>query len=146
MEYGYSGIYRTGGWQVFFKIHVLKNFTIFRVFESLLNKAAGLKAYNFVKKRLWHGCFPVNIARLLRAAFFILNISDGCFRISYKTCWKQLWRKFFSEISKKLFLSLCCSVSKITPLQVFHSFCLSLNMSEVYLGPSQTSRWSLLRK
>ena len=31
-------------------------------------------------------------------------------------------------------------------LQVFHSFCLSLNMSEVYLEPSQTSRWKLLRK
>ena len=54
--------------------------------------------------------------------------------------------ELFSEISLKLFLSLWCSVSKITPLQVFHSFCLSLNMSEVYLEPSQTSRWSLLRK
>ena len=30
----------------------------------------------------------------------------------------------FSEISYRLFLSLSCSVSKITPLQVFHSFCL----------------------
>ena len=36
----------------------------------------------------------------------------------------------------------CC----VLMLQVFHSFCLSLNMSEVYLEPSQTSRWKLLQK
>ena len=41
---------------------------------------------------------------------------------------------------------LAAAFLKITPLQVFHSFCLSLNMSEMYLEPSQTSRWSLLRK
>ena len=29
------------------------------MFESLFNKVAGLKAYNFIKKRLQHRCFPV---------------------------------------------------------------------------------------
>ena len=34
--------------------------------ESLLNKVAGLKACIFIKKRLQHRCFPVNIAKFLR--------------------------------------------------------------------------------
>ena len=40
------------------------------VLESLFNKVAGLKACNFIKKRLKHSCFPVNIEKILRAAFF----------------------------------------------------------------------------
>ena len=33
--------------------------------------AAVLKAYNFIKKRLQHGCFPVNFPKVLGTAFFI---------------------------------------------------------------------------
>ena len=33
--------------------------------ESLLNKVAGLKAWNFVKKRLQHRCFPVKFKKFL---------------------------------------------------------------------------------
>ena len=42
--------------------------------ETLFNKVAELKACNFIKKRLQHRYFPVNIAKLLRAAFFIEHI------------------------------------------------------------------------
>ena len=38
--------------------------------ESLFNKAASLKACNFIQKKLEHRCFPVNIAKYLRTAFF----------------------------------------------------------------------------
>ena len=34
--------------------------------ESYFNKIANLKVSNFIKKRLWHRCFPVNIAKFLR--------------------------------------------------------------------------------
>ena len=37
-----------------------------------------LKACNFIKKRLQHRCFPVNIAKLLRTPFS-QNTSGGCF-------------------------------------------------------------------
>ena len=37
--------------------------------ESLSNKVPDLKAGNFVKKRIQHTCFPVNIEKYLRAAF-----------------------------------------------------------------------------
>ena len=41
------------------------------VLESLLNKAADLKATKFTKKRLQDRGFPVNIAKFLRTPFFI---------------------------------------------------------------------------
>ena len=34
--------------------------------ESLFNRVAGLKASSFIKKRLQHSCFPLNIAKFLR--------------------------------------------------------------------------------
>ena len=38
--------------------------------ESLSNKVTGLKAGNFIKKRLQYMCFPVNIAKFVRTAFY----------------------------------------------------------------------------
>ena len=34
--------------------------------ESLFNKVAGLQAFNFIRKRLQHRLFPVNVTRFLR--------------------------------------------------------------------------------
>ena len=45
---------------------------------------------------------------------------------------------FSHKFLRKYFLVLAATFLKITPLQVFGSFCLSLNMSETYLEPSQT--------
>ena len=63
---------------MFFKIGVLKNFQIIHrktpVLEYLFNKAAGLKSCNFIQKRFQHSCFPVNIAKFLRTAFFIEHL------------------------------------------------------------------------
>ena len=54
---------------------VLKNFcNISRKtpeLESHFNKIAALKARNFIKKRPQQKCFPVNIVKFLRPAFFI---------------------------------------------------------------------------
>ena len=41
------------------------------VLECLFNKIAGLQVS---KKRLQHRCFPVNIAKFLRTAFFIAHL------------------------------------------------------------------------
>ena len=48
------------------KQDVLKNFAITPVLKSFFNRVAGLQAWNFIKKRLRHRCFPVNIAKFLR--------------------------------------------------------------------------------
>ena len=52
--------------EVFFKIYVPEN----TVLKSLSDIMTGLKAGNFIKKRLQHKCFPVSIAKFLRTAFF----------------------------------------------------------------------------
>ena len=66
--------FQSSHWQLFFKISALKNFAIFtrkHLFWSLFfNKVADLKVCNFIKKRLQHRRFPVNIARFSRTAFF----------------------------------------------------------------------------
>ena len=52
------------------KSYILKIFALFtgkQLCWSLFNKIAGLKTCNFVKNRLQHNCFPVNIAKFLRA-------------------------------------------------------------------------------
>ena len=72
--------------------------------ESFLE--SGLKVCNFIKKRLQHRCFPVNIAKFLRTAFS-QNTSSGCFwfhnRNKYKsTCVFINISKFTIIIIKKL--------------------------------------------
>ena len=48
------------------------------VLESIFNKVAGLKACNFIKKRLQHTCFPIKYAKFLRTPI-LKNICDDCF-------------------------------------------------------------------
>ena len=58
--------------EVFCKKVVLGNFAKFtgkHLCQShFFNKVAGT-ACNFIKKRLWHRCFPVNFAKSLRTPF-----------------------------------------------------------------------------
>ena len=42
------------------------------VLKPLVNKVTGPEASNFIKKRLQHRCFPVNIGKFLRTP--ILNM------------------------------------------------------------------------
>ena len=62
--------------QMSFKIGVLKNFAIFtgkhQCWSLFFNKVACLQA--FIKKRLQHWCFRVNIAKFFRTAFFIEHL------------------------------------------------------------------------
>ena len=54
---------------------VLRNFAKFtgkHLCQSLFfNKVAGLRPASLLKKRHWHGCFPVNFAKFLRTLFYI---------------------------------------------------------------------------
>ena len=43
--------------------------------KPLFNKVADFQACNFIKKRLQHWCFPVNIAKILRTAI-LKNICE----------------------------------------------------------------------
>ena len=57
---------------------VLRNFTEFTVkhlCQSLFfNKVAVLRPAIFLKKRLWHRCFPVNFVKFLETPFYIEHL------------------------------------------------------------------------
>ena len=40
------------------------------MFKSLFNKVVDLQAGNFIEKRLQHRCFPVNVVKIFKTAFF----------------------------------------------------------------------------
>ena len=46
------------------------NFTGKHLCQSLIFNVVGLRPTTLLKKRLWHRCFPVNLAKFLRASFF----------------------------------------------------------------------------
>ena len=72
---------RTSRSQMFFEIGVLTVCYIQRkttVLESLFSKVVSLEAYKFIKKRLQHRYFPVNIANFLRK-FYLKNTTGDCF-------------------------------------------------------------------
>ena len=66
---------------MFFEIDILKVCNIHRktvVLESLFSEVSSLEAYTFIKKRLQHRCFPVNILMFFRK-FYLKNTTSGCF-------------------------------------------------------------------
>ena len=81
---------------------VLKNFAIFteeRLCWSLFLIKLRPKAYNFIKKKLQQRCFPVNIAKFWRKAFFIEHL--WWLLLSFKT----LPTKGLPEHRQSLFLT-----------------------------------------
>ena len=64
-----SRLERSSHSQLFFKKDFKLKFRKFHketpVLESLFNKVSGLKACNFIKKRIQHSCFPLKFARFL---------------------------------------------------------------------------------
>ena len=70
----YLNLHSSSCTQMFFKIDVLKNFAMFvgkhLCWSFFFNNVAGPQGCNFIKKRLRHRCFPVNVAKFLRTRFF----------------------------------------------------------------------------
>ena len=64
--------------EVFYRKGVLRNFSKLtgkHLFQSLFfNKVAGVRPETLLKKRLWHRCFPVNLAKFLRTPFHIEHL------------------------------------------------------------------------
>ena len=78
---------------------ILRNFAKFtgkHLCHSLFfNKVAGLRRATLLKKRLWHGCFPVNFAKFLRTPFlqntsgrlllYYIRIYTACFSLETRS-------------------------------------------------------------
>ena len=94
--------------EVFCKKGVPRNLTKFtekRQYQSLfLNKVAG-QACNFIKKRLWCRCFPVNFVKFLRTPFLIEHLCWMLLQIEvYFTCYSsqnQFWFSFLTTADLK---------------------------------------------
>ena len=82
----------------------------------------------------------LNRTPLLATSGFLTKLAENNCKENYFSV------ELFPETFQKLFLVFAAAFLNITPLQFFRSYCLSLKMSEVYLEPIQTSKWSLLRK
>ena len=91
---------------------ILRNLAKFRrrhLCQSLfLNKVAGLRSPTLLKKRPWHRCFPVKIAKFLRTPSFT----------------EHLWRLLL----KVIFLQMLVIINHQTltfPLEIFMEYCTS---------------------
>ena len=100
---------------MFFEIGVLKNFAKFtgkHLCQSLFfNKVTGLRPASLLKKRLWHGCFPVKFGKYL----FLQNTSGGCF------CSCYLFQNFWKLELMKTTLS--CNFALVSKANCDHSQC-----------------------
>ena len=73
---------------MYFRISVLKNFAMFAgkhlCWSLFFNKYTGLKACNFIKKRLQHKFFPVKLAKFLRTPFFTEHVRRLVLEIAHE--------------------------------------------------------------
>ena len=111
---------------MYFRIGVLKNFAMFTgktpVLESLFNKYAGLKACNFIKKRLQHRFFPVKFAKFLRTPFLTEHVRWLLLEISHELSLYCIWEQWMVSFRGTYWL---CSVYFI----LLHVFCFFLFLS-----------------
>ena len=103
------------------------------MFETLLNKVVGLKTNSFVKKRLQHRCFPLNIARFFNNSFFkkhLRKATSGTFTNFAKFTGKNTcFGGFFSSAFGPLFFQ------NETPTQVFS--CELYETSKIFIFTAQ---------
>ena len=82
------------------------------VLEFLVNKVAGLKACNFIERRLQHRCFPVHIAKFLRKPI----LKNICERLFLELVLRPLFiPKHYLEIHRLLALYIRLTTYEIMP-------------------------------
>ena len=97
--------------------------------ESFLNKDQDLQACNFLKKRLQHRCFPVNIAKIFKNSFFIEHLRWLLLQVLYKkTVPKQFARftrtyRYRSPFLSSCWLITCNFVKIVVPGRRVSEFC-----------------------
>ena len=115
--------------EVFCKKGVLRTFAKFT--GKHLCQSCGPQACNFIKKKLWHRCFPVNFAKFLRTPFLTeylwataselfttyfgidTKLTDNRRSLQIGHCVTSYWLYIKNSL---LFLSYCYSVLKSLPL------------------------------
>ena len=111
------------------KISFLINFAKFKiknVYQSVFfNEVAGLGPATLLKKRLWHGCFPVKFAKFLRTAFSNHRPPPVAASVDF---WKFNSLLILPEAAVSRCSYKFCNVHKKTPvLQFYFSKVVGLN-------------------
>ena len=91
-------------------------------FGAFFNKYPGLKACNFIKKRLQHRCFPVKFAKLLRTPFFTEHIRWLLLEIYNELSLYCIWERWMVLFLGTYWLSSACFI-------LLHVFCFFLFLS-----------------
>ena len=100
------------------QISYFKTFAIFNgkhLCWSLFSKVAVLKTCNFIKKRLQHRCFPVNIVKVLGIPYFRtppVAASVGMSKLVLKNTWINSIKRKFSTPFKDIYLSSSSGLQK----------------------------------
>ena len=75
--------------------------------QSLFFKwSCRLESCGFIKKRLWHRCFPVNFAKFLRTPFLTEQLRWLLLHKNFENVWIDIWY-FFMLFRKVKFLRGC---------------------------------------
>ena len=119
---------------------ILRNFAKFtgkHLYQSLFQEGCGPEACNFIKKRVWHRCFPVNCAKFLRTPFLqnnsgrllqhlatVLKVWIFCFSIRKNFKKECQWRDclWFNELVS------CTNTRPYKKLNYYESICLSFKI------------------
>ena len=96
--------FRSSRPEVFCKKAILRNFAKFtgeNLCQGLFfNKVAGSRPAALFKKRLWHRCFPVNLAKFLTKPFLTEHLwaTASMIYMFFETCFlfKNIFRRYFS--------------------------------------------------
>ena len=116
---------------MFFKISVLKNFEIFSgkhlCWSAFFNKVTDLKYVTLLKKRFQHRFFPVNIAKFLRAAFYLKHLWWLVLKITSVMKWIKPLNASVALIKKPVnwFTSSCPKTCTSYPIWKVTKLCFS---------------------
>ena len=93
--------YRSSRLKMYFRVGVLKNFAMFiekhLCWRLSLDKYAGLKVCNFIKKRLQHSFFRVKYETFLRTSFFTEHVRLLLLEISHEPSLYCIWEQWMGS-------------------------------------------------
>ena len=91
--------------------------------SSAVDLKCSVKAYNFIKKRFRHRCFPFNFVKFFQNTFFIERFKERLRGLSLKepavhkfSAEKNCFKNFFVKMHTTQWLCLGCFLSKLAKI------------------------------
>ena len=115
------------------------------------NRVVGLRPATLLKKRLWHGYFPVNFAKFLRIPFYIEHLRWLFLNLFQKTYYSEhslpaLWKVLFildeNTFIKNFYANYFLSLIELDVLFALNLVLLLLNRINVYPFSHERNKYS----